>query len=316
MFELPAQPSPLDVILHGLMQRYSQRVPEVGRVVECMIDEGIIDHPSQIENDHIAFRTLGVAHLGIASLEKIFLHHGYQRRDAFRFDQKKLNAFWYSPPDPIYPRVFLSELCVDELSPAVQATIRSYTSQITADPVDRLDLHDGSQVDHFLHSPLWKVPSLADFRQLASESEYAAWVIYNRYYLNHFAISVHCLPNGYRTIDQFNEFLRRHHFSLNDAGGVVKISRDGLLKQSSTVAEMVEATFRSQDGKPVIHQIAGSYIEFAERLPLPGCVEQASQALRSRDQRRDGFEVSNADKIFESTYSGQTGLRRSGGQAD
>ena len=35
---------------------------------------------------------------------------------------------------------------------------------------------------------------------LAEESEYAAWVIYNRYYLNHFTVSVHNLEDGYNTI--------------------------------------------------------------------------------------------------------------------
>ena len=37
-----------------------------------------------IENDHIAFRTMGVPHLGIASFEKIFLHYGYAKRDFLR----------------------------------------------------------------------------------------------------------------------------------------------------------------------------------------------------------------------------------------
>ena len=32
----------------------------------------------------------------------------------FDFENKKLNAFWYSPPNEKYPRVFISELRIDE----------------------------------------------------------------------------------------------------------------------------------------------------------------------------------------------------------
>ena len=51
--------------------------------------------------------------------------------------------------------------------------------------------------------------------------EYAAWVIYNRYYLNHYTISVHNLQNGYGTIQEFNAFLERIGIKLNDAGGKI-----------------------------------------------------------------------------------------------
>ncbi|MDZ7705568.1 MAG: DUF1338 family protein, partial [Trueperaceae bacterium] len=108
--------TPLDQVLDGLMRRYKARVPDVEAIIDAMIDEGIIDHADDIQNDHIAFRTMGVPQLGIASLEKIFLHYGYERRDRYDFAAKKLNAHWYSPPDPELPRIFISELRVADLS--------------------------------------------------------------------------------------------------------------------------------------------------------------------------------------------------------
>ncbi len=66
-------------------------------------------------NDHIAFRTLGVPHLGMASLEKIFLANGYKKMDPYFFQEKKLDAYWYAPPTPAYPRIFVSELRVQDL---------------------------------------------------------------------------------------------------------------------------------------------------------------------------------------------------------
>ncbi len=95
----------------------------------------MIKREDDIENDHVAFRTMGVEHLGIASFEKIFLALGYEKRDYFFFEGKKLNAYWFSPPEPHYPRIFVSELRVDDLSEQAQGIIRSYTNEVKADPV-------------------------------------------------------------------------------------------------------------------------------------------------------------------------------------
>ncbi len=296
--------TPIDGILDGLMRRYQERVPDVGAVQARMIEDGLVPEASAIQNDHVAFRTMGVPHLGIASLEKIFLRHGYQRRDPYRFEGKKLDAYWYAPPNPTLPRIFISELRVDELSDEARAIVRSYTDAVASDPVDDLDLDDVAQVDAFLHSGLWRLPTWSDYQRLAEESEYAAWVIYNRYYLNHFTVSVHTLPDGYDTIPAFNDWLERHGFTLNSAGGKVKTSPDGLLRQSSTVAEMILAEFADGDE----HAISGSYVEFAERRPLPEFAE-VPKAQRTREMLREGFEAGNADKIFESTYAEQTSAR-------
>ena len=291
----------IDVVLDGLMRRYMERVPDVQKVLDVMMAEGIIKTPSDIENDHIAFRSLGIPPLGIASLEKVFLALGYTKKDYYYFPEKKLDAYWYAPPAERYPRIFLSQLRVQDLTPAAQDIIARYTKDIQSDPVDALDLSDGAVLDKFLHSSLWPLPTLADYETLSAESEYAAWVIYNRYYLNHFTISVHNLPEGYNTVAQFNDFLEAHGFTLNSAGGKIKQSPDGLLLQSATVAGKIEAAFAGGERRP----IAGSYVEFAERKILPEFAGLPA-AERGRQHRREGFEARNADKIFESTYKSQT----------
>ncbi len=291
----------LQKVLDGLMKRYTERVPDVANVIQSLIEENVIRSADEIENDHIAFRTLGVPHLGVQSLEKIFLHYGYTRMDHYFFAEKKLDAYWYAPPQPKFPRIFVSELRVQDLSPVAQEIIHRYTQAIKADPVDSLDLDDTVAVDNFLHSGLWEIPSYNDFSTLLAESEYAAWVIYNRYYLNHFTVSVHNLKEGYNTVSLFNQFLERRGFVLNDAGGKIKQSGDGLLLQSSTVAKKLEAQFAGGDK----HLIAGSYVEFAERRVLPEFADRSSSDIK-RIHRREGFETANADKIFESTYSSQT----------
>ncbi|MEK9584338.1 MAG: DUF1338 domain-containing protein [Flavobacteriaceae bacterium] len=293
--------SAISKILQGVFAVYRDRVPDVQKITDAMVSHGIVAGQSEILNDHIAFRTMGVKNLGIASFEKIFLAHGYEKRDYFFFEGKKLDAYWYAPPDDELPRVFISELRVKDLSEKTQQIIEKYTGTITADPVDSIDLNNVEEVTEFFHKPLWQLPTLEDYKALLEESEYAAWVIYNRYYLNHYTISVHQLDGEHRTLEQFNEFLKSIGITLNNSGGEIKVSPDGLLRQSSSVAEKVETEFAG--GEKAI--ISGSYVEFAERLPLPQFAHLAFAEIK-RHMRRDGFESGNADKIFESTFTTQT----------
>ena len=73
----------LDQIMEALFTPYRKRVPDVGKIVNAMQAKGMIAQESEIENDHVAFRTLGVPHLGIASFEKIFLHYDYTKMDPY-----------------------------------------------------------------------------------------------------------------------------------------------------------------------------------------------------------------------------------------
>ena len=291
---------PLNRILNGLFVPYAKRVPDVKAVSLEMKNLGVISKQEDIVNDHIAFRTLGIPNLGISSFERIFLHHGYTKQDHYFFPKKKLDAYWYKPPHDGYPRVFISELKVETLSKQAQQIIHHYTKNIQEDPVNQIDLDNADVVISFLHKALWALPRLADYNALLTESEYGAWVLYNRYYLNHYTISVHELPAPYNELTSFNKFIKSIGIKLNDAGGEIKISRDRLLRQSSTVAKSIQATFADGDTA----EIAGSYVEFAERLPLPKYKNLPKEKL-TNSHRREGFETGNADKIFESTFREQ-----------
>ena len=292
---------PIHIILESLFETYSKRVPYVKKITNELIQKQIISNQNDIINDHIAFRTMGVKNLGINSFEKIFLYHGYKKRDFLSFELKKLNAYWYSHSEKNMPRIFISELKVDDLSEKSKKVIFKYTNQLKQDPVDELDLNNANQVINFLNKPLWSLPSFKDYNLLLKESEYASWVIYNRYYLNHYTISVHDLNKGHNTLIKFNQFLESIGVKLNDSGGFIKESKDGLLLQSSTVANKVKAKFSDN----INSLISGSYVEFAERKILPKYKNIPIEKIESK-HRRDGFEASNADKIFESTYSKQT----------
>ena len=289
----------INLVLESLFETYSKRVPDVTKITEAMVSNNIVSNQSEIINDHIAFRTMGVKHLGIKSFEKIFLKHGYKKRDFYSFKEKKLNAYWYSHSEKNMPRIFISELKVDELSKDAQKIIKQYTNQIKNDPVDNIDLNNSNEIINFLTNPLWTLTSLFHYNELLKETEYGSWVIYNRYYLNHYTISVHELKEKYNTLEDFNKFLNSIGVKLNDSGGVIKESKDGFLLQSSSVANKVNAHF-----KEGMSLISGSYVEFAERKILPEFINLDLNKINST-HRRDGFETSNADKIFESTYQKQ-----------
>lgn len=296
----------------------------------------VINH---VHWDHFAFRTFDSDGCGIDSIAKVFTDLGYVRRDELRFEQKKLIAYWFAPPPPppppppsqrdttaaaaaTHPRVFISNLLVDDLSPAAAAVVRKYTAAAAA--AEPAAISAAAREGR----PPWPCPTLEDYRLLAAESEYAAWTLVNGYGLNHVAISVHRLARrrgggggnvggesggsgggaGLESwrLEDVNALLTSppHNLSLNTEGGVVKVSPDGLLRQSSTVADVHDAAFAC-GGEA---RVPGSYIEFAERLPLPQYAAEVEAGVVLReDQRRDGFEVGNADKIFESTFAGQTG---------
>ncbi len=280
----------LKTMLHGLMTRYKERVSDVETIIKAMIQHNLINNEHDIINDHIAFRTFGLPNLGIQSLEKIMLAYGYTKKDFYRFETKKLTAYWYSPPKDIanLPRLFISQCEVNQLSTKTQDIIKHYTKHITKDPVDKLNFENGNEIDNFLHTPLWETPTWEDYEYVLNESEYAAWVLYNRYYLNHFTITIQTLKKGYNTIELFNHFLESIGIKLNASGGKIKCSKDKKLIQSSTVAKTITTKFPHKNGQEQYHDIAGSYVEFAERI-----------------NNRDGFEVGNADKIFESTFTSE-----------
>lgn len=64
---------------------------------------------------------------GIDSMAKVFMDFGYMPREELRFPTKKLKALWFAPPKIDYidggngidgplPRIFISELLVDQMS--------------------------------------------------------------------------------------------------------------------------------------------------------------------------------------------------------
>jgi hypothetical protein len=323
----------LGALIDGYVSPYLARNPSTRAAVDALA--GVSD---AVHWDHLAFRSFDVCG-GVDALARVFLDHGYVPRDELRFEDKRLVARWYAPPDepwarepdgdPSFPRVFVSNVEVDRVSPEVAARARSVAAQATPESIRRAARDGGVP---------WSTPVRLDtYRAMERESEYAAWTLVNGYALNHVAVSVHRLRTRTQTgtggtkatttttttLERVNDLLTSPPIGLrlSAAGGnAVKASPDGLLRQSSTVADDAAIEFVDAEGRLVRAIVPASYVEFAERLPLPTTVEDDAEEnrhtaaeVKAEDdasvvperRRRDGFEVGNADKIFESTFAAQ-----------
>ncbi|CAN6908242.1 unnamed protein product [Brassica oleracea] len=113
--------------------------------------------------------------------------------------------------------------------------------------------------------------------------------------MNHLAFSVHRLKHQFSDIKCIKEYLEEKGFELNNDGGILKVSQDGLLLQVSSISEKI--AFEFADG--VTETIPASYIEFTQRLVLPEFKDLPHNQIKEF-HRRDGFDLGNAKNILES----------------
>ena len=259
----------IEQLLDEMWQDYVKISPASQQIYDLFEAEG-----NKVVNDHIALRTFRHPRLGISQLAKAFVDMGYVEKDEYHFEQKKLYAKHFEWPDNSQPKIFISELKIEEFSEGLQSLVNGLVEQI-----DETTL----SVPNFscIGRP-WKV-SHQVYSELINASEYAGWLSAFGFRPNHFTVSVNHLKS-FSEVSDVNVFLKEKGFQLNSSGGEVKGSPEQLLEQSSTLAQQVETSF--EDGS---HTVASCYYEFAKRHSLPS------------GELYHGFVAASADKIFEST---------------
>ena len=258
-------------IFDRLWSDYTAQNPEAKRVYDLFVAEG-----EEVLNDHIAFRTFDDPKVSIDVFARPFIEAGYEYRQSYKFEQKRLNAKHYEHKTfRNAPRVFISELITSDFSPFLQNTVKEILSKV---PVEL------SKSDELVFAGnVWGQPSYEVYQKLREGSEYAAWVYVYGFRANHFTVSINGLKK-YDTIEKVNQFLKDSGFLLNDSGGEIKGTPTELLEQSST-----KAGFLPVDFVEGTYEIPSCYYEFARRYP------DIDGKLYS------GFIAKSADKIFEST---------------
>ncbi len=261
----------IELICERLWREYSSQNPSARKIRSLLTASG-----EEILNDHIAFRTLNDPRVNIDILSGIFIKNGYLPKGEYHFKQKHLFARHFEHlSEPSAPKVFISELLLEELSPGLKQNMLNWLDSIYS----KIDL-DGDII--FAGNPGF-TPSYEIYKSLRDESEYAGWLYVYGFRVNHFTISVDSLTK-YNSIFKVNDLLKREGFRLNEAGGEIKGTPSDLLEQSSTMADIIPVSFLEG-----IYEIPACYYEFAKRYP---------------DQNGNlytGFLEKSADKIFEST---------------
>ncbi len=258
-------------IFDRLWQDYITQNPATKKVYDLLAREG-----ETIVNDHLAFRTYHHPLIGIDVLAKVFIKNGYEYKRDYHFEQKKLYAKHFEhKTDREAPRVFISELLVDQFSDHMQGIVKEWVGNIPINVIKSDELIYAGNASG--------TPSFKTYEKLRIESEYAAWLYVNGFRANHFTVSVNALKE-YDTVEKVNTFLKSNGFLLNDFNGEVQGTPMDLLEQSSIKAGINRISF--QEGE---FDIPGCYYEFALRYP------ETDGKLYS------GFVAKSADKIFEST---------------
>jgi hypothetical protein len=262
--------SGIDQLLDALWADYVATTPQAERIHKLLGERGEL-----VQNDHVALRTFGLPGIGIAALARPFEALGWVAQpDHYRFEDKKLVARYWRHPDATLPKVFISELCVYDLSASSTQIIESLVADVPKGFAARGDLPYAGRP--------WSVRH-AEYESLLHESEYAAWVAAFGFRVNHFTVNVNALTT-FPDLLSLNAFLVDHGFTLNESGGAIKGTPEDRLEQSSTRADEIEVAFTD-----TALRIPSCYYEFARRYPL------ASGELFH------GFVPASADKIFEST---------------
>jgi hypothetical protein len=255
-------------LFENIWQNYIEVTPSAHKIHQ------LLGSGTDLINDHVAYRTFNSAKVNLEKLAAHLISLGYKESGDYDFSSKKLNAKHFEHTDTSLPKVFISELRVEEFSVEVQSIIANIV-----DSIDETAIADQS----FLYSGThWQI-SQADYQVLLAESEYAAWVAAWGYRANHFTVSINHLDD-LNSIEAVNAIVKAGGFSLNTTGGEIKGNAIVKLEQSSTMAD--KAVVKFSDGDV---EIPSCFYEFAKRYPLD-CGTLYS-----------GFVAASADKIFEST---------------
>lgn len=258
-------------LLNDLWEDYLELTPYAKQIHQLFEDK-----KETIVNDHIALRTFNRGSIALPAITEYLEGFSYVPKGDYRFEEKKLKALHFEHRfDASAPKIFVSELLLEEMPDNVQTICHSL-----------IDEADATIAEQGLKLPMmpWRTISTSEYLELRKASEYAAWTATFGLRANHFTVSVNRLQQ-LASIEAVNQYLKDAGFELNTSGGEIKGSEDVCLKQSSTMANLIDWSFSDR-----IMEIRSCFYEFAERFVDP----------RSGELYQ-GFVAASADKIFEST---------------
>ncbi|PHM11802.1 DUF1338 domain-containing protein [Nostoc sp. 'Peltigera malacea cyanobiont' DB3992] len=287
-----------------LWQEYSARVNHARTYQQMITAAG-----GTVANDHIAFRSLrllvdspqGQVNLGIDYLGQLAEALGYVAAGEYTFAQTHLYARHYRHPQQEefnLPKLFISELIVDELPSNIAQLISKTVSSIPNKFISPINLlKDGNietiakQLQQVFTRP-WLPPQRSVVEEVNQVNQYGAWVLLHGYAVNHFTGYV----NGQNTPEYPD--IDTTASALANLGVPMKAEIEGNvacgLRQTATqaVTEMV-TVLDDNSGAEIQIPWTYAYYEIAQRYLID--VEPGKQILF------DAFLGSNAQQLFEMT---------------
>lgn len=241
-------------LLDLLWERYAAEVPYARTFAQLS--------GGAFRNDHIALRSLARPGGGIALFARVFERFGWKPAGQYTFPDTHLSAIYMSHPEGL-PRVFISELHADKLSPGAWRILSALPEDAPApDSVEAL-------ADWFSAPPPPDEPALL---ALEKESQYGAWLLAFGRKVNHFT----------GCVDDVEVWQRR----MREAGVPMKADIEGEpgspLRQTATRAAPVP--LRLKDGRTRDWPYA--YFEIAQRSPgFDGFLGPQARALFDMTKR-------------------------------
>lgn len=250
----------LAALLDALWAQYKARVAYAQQYEKMVLARG-----GRVINDHIAFRTLncdvGKQRSGVDAIARIFTPLGYERKDKYIFEDKHLTAWHYEhKTNPDNPKLFISQLEVNQLSPPVAQMIKDSVK-------GAVDLLDPDNPAGFFARP-WAPPKRSIIGPVNKESQYAAWTLLHGNAVNHFTAyinkqNVREWPDLEATVNA----LRAAGLPMKDE---LEGERGSKLRQSSTQAVDMDCDVAEDNGKIGKIKWSYAYYELAERNMVPG----------------------------------------------
>ena len=289
-------------VFDRLWIRYRSRVEHV------VTYENIVrEAQATFVNDHIALRTFACQQpvTGIASIARVIQALGYRAAGAYDFAEKHLNAVHFQHANPDFPKLFVSELKVWELSQKSREIIerslvshREALSHKTLAEIINLNGSDQEQWSNVMdlavrqfHELPWELPEKQDVQVINQESQYAAWVLVHGYNVNHFTALVN--SHNVASLDDIEKTaaaLRQVNVPMKTE---IEGERGSKLRQTATAAAVIDVDVRDQ-GQTTHMPWTYAYFELAER-------GQITEADSGRRVRFEGFLGPQATHLFEMT---------------
>ncbi len=264
-------------LLDRLWEQYLKRVSYAQKYVDLVTKKGGV-----VVNDHIAFRTFnthcGEQPDGIGAIKHILSCLEYKPAEKYDFVKKKLKAVHFVHPDEMLPKIFVSQLEVEQLPEWAQLIIRNAvkdTPYILSDSsIELLGVlkNEGklpriageALVDdlvQYFRRP-WEVPRKEDVLKLNDVSQYAAWVLLHGNSVNHFTAYI-----NYQEVKEWPD-LETTCEGLKAAGIPMKETLEGTkgskLQQSATQAVKEDVEVKGEEGMEKITWTY-AYYELAQR---------------------------------------------------